>query len=380
MAGKGSRTALCKSLLSCLTKLFVNKIANLFEMRISESQPEVFKRNMNHKQIPNKFLEYLSRADVPPMLMGILNVNPDSFSDGGRYQNRDAALSRARQMVSEGATIIDVGGESTRPGAEAIDVDTEWQRIGPVLMELCHWLAAENPVREASKASRIWLSVDSYKAEIARRSLELSADIIINDVSGGCSEPAILDIVARNNASYILMHNPFVLPQYGAATRPHARKDSISYADPLRAVAAELRQLYDCARATGCQNIVLDPGLGFGKDCDCNWQLLARLSEFLRLLEPLIPQAFVLVGASNKRFVRHWQEQEEAAAELQGRQQTDPIPPADTYQRFLSANLAACTAAVLGGARIVRSHETLEHYRSLRSSWELRKQQLAASA
>ncbi len=316
-----------------------------------------------------------------PMLMGILNVSPDSFYDGGKYLQLEAAVMHARQMVADGANIIDIGGESTRPGAVPVDVETEWQRVGPVMEELLPWLHTENQRRLGEGKPRIFLSVDTYKVEIARRSLALGADII-NDVSGAQSEPEILTVAAKSGANYIAMHNSFILPsapdqagevkEAGRRPTPHTLKSFVHYpADPLPQIAMELYQLYDTARLAGCHNIVLDPGLGFGKDAACNWQLLAQLErlrrEFCRVATmelALCPP--ILIGASNKRFVRQWQEQEEG--------QNEP-----DHQRFLSANLTACATALLGGAQLVRSHEVREHYRVLRSVRELQRYNSASA-
>ena len=302
--------------------------------------------------------EFLAALEQSPMSMGILNVTPDSFSDGGKFGDPTAAVAHAKQMVAEGAAIVDIGGESTRPGAELIDVATEWQRIEPVLRQLRAWLKGENPRRIEQGLSKIWLSVDTYKAEIACRSLDLGADMI-NDVSGGRSEPEILAAMAQaTEATYVLMHNPFAI----MGLPPHARKENISYSHPVSEVAAELRQLYDHARSAGCQHMVIDPGLGFGKDRDCNWQILANLESFGHSFCSATETSFcppILVGASNKRFLRYWQEREELAEKQ------------SAYERFLSANLAVCASAILGGAQIVRSHEVREHYRCLRSAWEV---------
>ena len=200
-----------------------------------------------------------------PMIMGILNVNPDSFYDGGKYLDCEEAIAHAQQMVKDGAQIIDVGGESTRPGAEALEFKAEWQRIGAVLKQLRAWLYEENAVRMEQNRPQVWLSVDTYKAEIARRSLDLGVDII-NDVSSGYSEPEILEVVG-SSANYIVMHNPFVLPEYQSDRRflPHVKKRSEPYSATINQVSTELRNIYQRARNAGCKNIVIDPGLGFGK-------------------------------------------------------------------------------------------------------------------
>lgn len=296
-----------------------------------------------------------------PMIMGILNVNPDSFYDGGKYRDCEKAIAHAQQMAKDGAQIIDVGGESTRPGAEALGLEAEWQRIKTVLKRLKAWLSKEN----AARAEPIWLSVDTYKAEIARRSLDLGVDII-NDTSGGYSEPEMLKVAA--SANYIVMHNPFVLPQYratqGQPAFPHAKREAQPYNRTLLQTARELRELYERARSAGCENIVIDPGLGFGKGYDCNWQILARLNEFMQAFcAQQIECPPLLIGASNKGFVRR---------------NSEPPKPNDTNADstvkkkpkktdFLGENLAICATAILGGAKIIRSHEVREHYRCVRN-------------
>ncbi len=318
---------------------------------------------MTQIKVP-EFLLRLGDMNKAPMLMGILNLSPDSFSHDGK--SGAIAIEHAKQMVEQGASIIDIGAESTRPGAAFVDLETEWQRLYPVLEPLGLWLKTENAKRLAKGLHKVWLSVDTYKAEIACRSLKLGADII-NDVSGGQNETEIWAVMAEARDSiYILMHNPFALK----GMMPHSHKESITYTNPVQDIAFELGLLYNEAVAVGCRNIIIDPGLGFGKDVVCNWQVLANLENFCRAVAYHIGQDFknfcppILVGASNKRFVRHWQEQEESM-EIQSSR--------SGYARFLSANLAVCALAIQGGARIIRSHEVLEHYRCIRSVWEFLK-------
>jgi dihydropteroate synthase len=213
-----------------------------------------------------------------PLLMGVVNVTPDSFSDGGRWATPDAAVTHARELLADGADLVDVGGESTRPGATRPLVREELGRVVPVIKEL----AAEGAV----------VSVDTMRGEVARAALDAGASIV-NDVSGGLADPAILDVVADSEATYVCMH-----------WRAHSdhMNDFAEYDGPggvVAAVRTELLQRVDAARAAGIpgERIVLDPGLGFAKRAEHNWTLLTHLSELASLGHRL------LVGASRKSFL-----------------------------------------------------------------------------
>ena len=213
-----------------------------------------------------------------PLLMGVVNVTPDSFSDGGRWDTPEAAISHGRDLMHDGADILDIGGESTRPGATRPLVEDELGRVVPVIKALV--------------AEGAWVSVDTMRAEVAERALDAGATIV-NDVSGGLADPRILDVVAASEATYICMH-----------WRGHSdhMQDLASYDGPGGVVAAvrdELCQRVDAARDAGVPDsrIVLDPGLGFAKKASHNWALLAGLSAFRSLGFPL------LVGPSRKSFL-----------------------------------------------------------------------------
>ncbi len=209
------------------------------------------------------------------LVMGIVNVTPDSFSDGGDFLSAEAAIARGRQLLSEGADLIDVGGESTRPGAARVPVQEELRRVLPVIAELVAAGAA--------------VSIDTTRAEVAKASVAAGAELV-NDVSGGLADPAMLDVVAELGVGYVAMH-----------WRGHSdvMQQLTHYDDVLRDVAAELAQRRDAALAAGIapDRLVLDPGLGFAKTPDANWTLLARLEELAALGQPL------LIGASRKRFL-----------------------------------------------------------------------------
>jgi dihydropteroate synthase len=213
-----------------------------------------------------------------PLLMGVVNVTPDSFSDGGRWDTPDAAITHGRALLADGADILDIGGESTRPGATRPVVAEEIGRVVPVIATL------------AADGARV--SVDTMRAEVAEQALAAGA-VIVNDVSGGLADPRILDVVAASDATYVCMH-----------WRGHSDRmqDLAAYDGPGGVVAAvrdELCLRVDAARAAGIPDgrIVLDPGLGFAKKAAHNWTLLRGLSVLQSLGFP------VLVGASRKSFL-----------------------------------------------------------------------------
>lgn len=209
------------------------------------------------------------------VVMGVLNVTPDSFSDGGRYLNVDDAIAHARAMTERGADLVDVGGESTRPGAERVDAAVETARVVPVIKELA--------------ADDVAISVDTTRATVADAALEAGASVI-NDVSGGLADPDMARVAAGAGVPWVLMH-----------WRGHSsRMDSLAtYDDVVADVRDELMRQVEAALAAGVaeDNIVLDPGLGFAKSAEHNWALLNRLDSLLSLGFP------VLVGASRKRFL-----------------------------------------------------------------------------
>ena len=208
-------------------------------------------------------------------VIGVLNVTPDSFSDGGRYLSLDDAMAHGMAMWDAGADLVDVGGESTRPGAARVDADTEIARVRPVIAGLAR--------------SGVAVSVDTTRARVAEAALEAGARVV-NDVSGGLADPAMARFVASADVPWILMH-----------WRGHsANMDSLAtYTDVVTDVRDELRARVDAAVAAGVEPsaLVLDPGLGFAKRAEHNWELLARLDVLRGLGFP------VLVGASRKRFL-----------------------------------------------------------------------------
>ncbi|MGA6165627.1 dihydropteroate synthase [Amycolatopsis magusensis] len=248
-------------------------------------------------------------------VVGVLNVTPDSFSDGGRYLDLDAALAHAREMWARGADVIDVGGESTRPGASRVDAPTETERVLPVIRAL----AEEGVV----------LSVDTTRAAVAAAAVDAGARII-NDVSGGLADPDMAKVAAAAEVPWVLMH-----------WRGHSREMTklAVYTDVVAEVRAELSERVDAALAAGVAEdaIVLDPGLGFAKQAEHDWALLHDLDSLLSLGFP------VLVGASRKRFL----------GRLLADDAGEPRPPAGREH----ATAAVSTLAAAAGAWGVRVHE-----------------------
>ena len=224
----------------------------------------------------------LHGADQPvagrPLVMGVVNVTPDSFSDGGRYADTSSAVAHGTDLLAQGADVLDIGGESTRPGATRPLVAEELERVVPVIREL------------ATAGAR--LSVDTMRAEVAEAAVEAGATVV-NDVSGGLADPRILDAVADAGATYVAMH-----------WRGHSDRmqDLTSYDGPGGVVGTVVDELRERLRAIAeagvpAERVVLDPGLGFAKTGRHNWELLAGLDEVARLGRPL------LVGASRKSFL-----------------------------------------------------------------------------
>ena len=217
-----------------------------------------------------------------PLVMGVLNVTPDSFSDGGKYDSVDSALDHARLLLIGGANIIDIGGESTRPGAPRIAPEVELSRVLPVVDALVAELAATN-------RRDVRISVDTMNATTALAAVSAGAHII-NDVSGGLADPKMFSVAAATGAEIVISH------WRGFSD---GMDQLNTYLDLAAEVAAELKLRIDAAIAAGVSRnkIILDPGLGFAKDMGQNWELVARLDELDKLGFP------VLVGASRKRFI-----------------------------------------------------------------------------
>jgi dihydropteroate synthase len=253
-----------------------------------------------------------------PSVMGIVNVTPDSFSDGGVNYRAEDAVAAATRMAAEGAAIVDVGGESTRPGADPVSLDEELRRIVPVLEGL---------------AGAIPASIDTAKAEVARRAVELGA-VLVNDVTALRGDPELAGVVADTGAYLCLMH---------MLGEPRTMQADPRYDDVVAEVAAFLEERLRSAVDAGIaeERICLDPGFGFGKTVEHNFELLRRLDEIAALGRP------VLVGISRKR----------ALGRILGDSEATTGP--------LSASLAAAVAAYERGATILRVHDVRETVEAL---------------
>jgi dihydropteroate synthase len=260
------------------------------------------------------------------LVMGILNITPDSFSDGGRFAGSEDAIDAGLRMIDDGADLVDVGGESTRPGARPLACDEELRRIMPVV---------EGLARRAS----VPISVDTYKAAVADRALDAGASLV-NDVSGLRYEPSLAAVVARHGVPIVLMHT---------RGRSSDMYQHAVYQDLVGEVLDELRESLAFASGAGVPEdmTLVDPGLGFAKEAIHSYEALARLSAFAELGRP------VLVGPSRKAFL--------------GR-----VAGGGPGQRDW-ATAAAVTAAVLAGAHVVRVHAVAEMAAVVRVADEIRK-------
>ena len=225
-----------------------------------------------------------------PLVMGVLNVTPDSFSDGGQFSAEDDALNHARLLIAAGSNIIDIGGESTRPGAERISIEEEQRRVLRVIERI-----AQEPSFIASGAK---ISIDTMNSQTAKAAVACGAEII-NDVSGGLADEKMFAVAAESGAILVISH------WRGFSDRMDTLNE---YQDIARDVATELAARVEVAIAAGVkrEKIVIDPGLGFAKDMQQNWKLVARLDELEKLGLP------ILVGASRKRFIAGMLEPDEA--------------------------------------------------------------------
>jgi dihydropteroate synthase len=265
----------------------------------------------------------LPRADRC-LVMGVVNVTPDSFSDGGQWYGTDAAIAHGLELAAQGADIVDVGGESTRPGAQRIDEDEELRRVGPVVTEL---VRAGLPV-----------SIDTMRARVAEFALNAGAQLV-NDVSGGLADPDMPRLVAAAGVSYVVVH---------WRGHSHDMYSRAVYADVLTEVRDELARRVDAVVQAGVDPgcVVIDPGLGFGKRPEHNWPLLRHLTELSRLAElgPLAGTSFpVLVGASRKGFL--------------GRLLAAPDGTPASFADRDEATVAVTALAAAAGAWCVRVHQ-----------------------
>lgn len=247
-------------------------------------------------------------------VMGILNVTPDSFSDGGRFLDSKMAVARALEMADEGADIIDIGGESTRPGSKDISRDEELDRILPV-------------IEAVSKKIDTTISVDTRKSEVAEAALKAGAGIV-NDISGLRCDEDMARVVARHNAGLIVMH---------MKGTPQDMQDKPAYKNLIHEIICSLKESLRLAKDAGVaeENIIIDPGIGFGKTVKHNLQILNRLNEFKILGRP------VCIGTSRKSFIGKILDHPEIGMRLFG-------------------TLATCVIAIMNGANILRVHDIKE--------------------
>ena len=257
--------------------------------------------------------------DARVHIMGILNVTPDSFSDGGQFLQKDQALQQAERMIAEGADIIDVGGESSRPGADPVPLDEELRRVIPVVEGL-------------AKHTKVPISIDTYTAEAAARALDVGAQII-NDISACRLDDRMAMVAAKHNVPIVLMHMQGM---------PRDMQDRPRYTDVLRDIYAFLEERIDhlVSRGVAREKIVVDPGIGFGKTVQHNLEIIRGLSTFLPLGCP------VLIGPSRKSFI--------------GKVLDLPVG------ERLEGTLAAVVLSVAQGAHIARVHDVKETIRAVR--------------
>ena len=256
-------------------------------------------------------LEILNDLGTRTLLMGIVNVTPDSFSDGGKFASTEAALKQASQLIDDGADILDIGGESTRPGAEPVPEEEELERVIPVI----------EAIRNAHP--ELCISIDTYKASVAEQSLDAGADIV-NDVSAFQLDANMPGVIAKAGCPAILMHMPGT---------PKDMIESHSYSDVVTDIISFFRERLDIATSAGIdmRKLILDPGLGFGKSPEHNIEILSRLHELTRFTLP------ILIGPSRKLFSERLRTKR--------------------FDQRTEDTIAASVAGVLNGAKILRVHD-----------------------
>jgi dihydropteroate synthase len=247
-------------------------------------------------------------------LMGVLNVTPDSFSDGGKFFEIEKAIARGHELAANGADMLDIGGESTRPGSDPVTEEEEIRRVVPVIEKL-------------SRDLRIPLSIDTYKSGVANAALHAGASIV-NDISGLTFDPRMVDVVCKHHAALVIMH---------VLGTPKTMQHHPQYKDVVGEVRDFLGKQADLARDRGVQHVIVDPGIGFGKDLQHNIELIRRLDAFTSLGYP------ILVGPSRKSFI--------------GKILDLPV------DQRLEGTSAAVTACILNGANIIRAHDVKEMIR-----------------
>lgn len=264
----------------------------------------------------DSFNTWLSNDNRKPLVMGILNVTPDSFSDGGKYNNLNKAINHAIRMEDEGADIIDIGGESTRPGAKPVDIEEELKRVIPVIEGI-------------RKRSNIIISIDTYKSVVAAKAISAGAGLV-NDISGLRFDKNMVRIVSESKVPVIVMH---------MLGNPQNMQSDISYANLMKELILFFEERVSVLTANGVNkiNIILDPGIGFGKTIDHNLTIIRELNRIVDLGFP------VLVGPSRKSFIGN-------ILNL-------------SFEERIDGTAAVVTAAIMNGSRIVRVHDIKEMLR-----------------
>lgn len=280
----------------------LNEIKEALEKAITKSPFPLF-------EIRGKIFDF----NKSHYIMGILNITPDSFSDGGKFLNIKSSLNHAKEMISEGADIIDIGGESTRPGAESISEEEELNRIIPVIKEL----------RKIN--NDIIISIDTYKNRIAKEALENGADLI-NDISGLRFDPLMVNVVRDSKVPVIIMH---------IKGTPRDMQKNPHYDDLIRELLEYFDERINTLNKAGIEKIIIDPGIGFGKNPEDNLNIIKNLSEFIVFNLP------VLVGISRKSFI--------------GLVLNEPV------ENRLFGTMAANAIALMNGANIIRVHDVKPH-------------------
>ena len=269
-----------------------------------------------------------------PLLMGILNVTPDSFSDGGRFNTITAALTQAEKMLSDGADIIDIGGESTRPYSLSVSSGEQVQRVIPIIKAI-----------RSQLSSTVQISIDTRLSTVAKLALSEGATII-NDISAGHNDPNILKVAVDYNCPIILMH---------IQGTPQTMQDNPAYDNVLTDVLASLQLSVDRAKQAGINsnNIILDPGIGFGKTYEHNLKLLAHLNRFVELGYP------ILLGTSRKKFL-------------------NTLTATEKPEDLAIATSVTTALAVMAGVKILRVHDVKENRQALDVSWAIKQATLDA--
>lgn len=267
----------------------------------------------SHLRLRDKILDLTT-----PKIMGILNATPDSFADGGEYNTVASALGRIGLMVSQGASVIDVGGESTRPGSDPVTEEQELERVIPILEEAI------------PQFPETLFSIDTTKFKVAEQALKLGVHLV-NDISGLKKEPRFAELCVRYNAGYILMHSQ---------GNPKTMQKDPRYKDVISDISSFFKQQISRAEAAGLQTLILDPGIGFGKTQQHNITILKRLNEFVDLGYPL------LIGVSRKSMIGRI---------LEDRDVDDRV----------TGTVAVHYHAMIQGAKIIRAHDVKEAYDSI---------------